>query len=173
MLMKIREHAVIESLAASRKIGWLLAVLAAVGCNAGGGVTDANDGSAALPEAAAPEAAAPDSSSAPAEAGAPDDAMPEGLDAAWWDAAFASSDASVGQGDSAAPTGPAGDATAGDECVNDPNCPVAGTNCGPDNAVVTCVAGANGCLTAASTSLCGSHFVCVGAPGNVVCDATP
>ena len=167
MRMKITQRRVRKSLAGSRKIGWLFAVLAVARCNAGGGTTDANDGSAVLSEAAAP-----DSSSAPAEAAATDDGIPGESDAALRDSAFASTDANAAQDDSATPIGP-GDATADDECVNDPNCAVAGTNCGQDNAVVTCVAGANGCLTAASTSLCGSHFVCVGSPGNVVCDATP
>lgn len=160
-----------KNLADSPKIGWLFAVLAVSDCNAGGSVMDTSDGSAVLSEAAAP-----DSSSAAAEAAAADDAM-RGESGALEDSAFASADANLAQQDSATPIGSAGamagDATAGGECVNDPDCAVAGTNCGPDNAVVTCVAGANGCLTAASTSLCGSHFVCVGPPGMVVCAGTP
>ncbi|HSY22113.1 MAG TPA: hypothetical protein VK841_08370 [Polyangiaceae bacterium] len=156
-----------KSLAGSRKMGWLFAVLAVAGCDADGGATGPKDGSAV-----APEASVPDSSGAPAEAGAPDDVIPEASEATSGDSAFASTDANVAQDDSAAPIGP-GDTMAGDECVNDPNCAVAGTNCGPENAVLTCVAGANGCLTAASSSLCGSHFVCVGAPGMVTCAGTP
>jgi hypothetical protein len=167
MRMKTTEHTVSKSLAGSRKLGWLFAMLAVAGCDAGGGTTDANDGSAAHSDAAAP-----DSSSAPAEAAAPDDAMPAESDAASGDSAFASADANAAQDDSATPIGP-GDAMAGDECVNDPNCAMAGANCGPDNAVVTCVADANGCLTATSSSLCGSHFVCAGAPGMVMCAGTP